>query len=330
MLLTQLEYFDALARERHFGRAAASCHITTSTMSEAIRKLEAELDVPLVNRGKSSFQSLTAEGELLLGHARRIIADQRRLIEDLTAAGGNLETILRLGVIPSGDARAAAFVARLTAAHPGIRVEMTTGMAAADLVDRLHSHALDAAIVHPVEAVQGTPRRDSLEVTPLAPLRFGVVLTSGLLDTLGPVAAEIADRGMITGRELQRLPLALLRRGMRARAVFDELARESGLAVTPTVESDAASSLVVLAATGHWAAVVPEDEPEAVGDGSWAPAQTPAQTPAPAQTLALRLEMPVVELPCAVVRLAARPVSRLARAVDAAATAIDTGTDVRG
>ena len=40
MLLTQLRYFEALARERHFGRAAASCFVTTSTLSEAIRKLE--------------------------------------------------------------------------------------------------------------------------------------------------------------------------------------------------------------------------------------------------------------------------------------------------
>ncbi|CAM5413594.1 LysR family transcriptional regulator [Corynebacterium variabile] len=57
MLLTQLEYFDALARERHFGRAAASCFVTTSTMSEAVRKLEAELGVPLVNRGRSSSRT---------------------------------------------------------------------------------------------------------------------------------------------------------------------------------------------------------------------------------------------------------------------------------
>lgn len=51
MLLSQLAYFEALAREEHFGRAAESCYVSTSTLSEAIRKLEAEVGFPLVNRG---------------------------------------------------------------------------------------------------------------------------------------------------------------------------------------------------------------------------------------------------------------------------------------
>jgi DNA-binding transcriptional LysR family regulator len=45
MLLRQLEYLSALAREGHFGRAAAACHVSQPALSAAIRKLEAELDV---------------------------------------------------------------------------------------------------------------------------------------------------------------------------------------------------------------------------------------------------------------------------------------------
>ncbi|WP_346921795.1 helix-turn-helix domain-containing protein [Glutamicibacter creatinolyticus] len=61
-MLRQLEYFVALAREQHFARAAAACYVSQPALSEAIRKLEAELGVPLVRRGHS-FQGLTAEGE---------------------------------------------------------------------------------------------------------------------------------------------------------------------------------------------------------------------------------------------------------------------------
>lgn len=58
MLFRQLEYLVALARERHFARAAQSCSVSQPTLSEAIRKLEEELDVPLVRRGRS-YQGLT-------------------------------------------------------------------------------------------------------------------------------------------------------------------------------------------------------------------------------------------------------------------------------
>lgn len=313
MLLTQLEYFDALARERHFGRAAASCFVTTSTMSESVRKLEAELGVPLVNRGRSSFQDLTPEGELLLTHVRRILADRRRLVEDLTAAGGHLTTTLRLGTIPSGDTRAAAVIARLTTAHPGIRVEVSPGIGTGGLVERLRSHDLDAAVIHPVDDIDGAVDLDGLTLTPLEPVRYAVVLTESLLETLGPGLGPShgpdAGRDRITAVDLAKLPVALLARGMFARACFDRATASAGVTVTPAVESDSVSSLVAFAATGQWAAVVP------VG--------TPGTSTSDLRLLPLT--DPVVELPAAVARLATRPVTRLGTAVDNAAAGVDSG-----
>ena len=74
MLFRQLEYFVALARERHFAHAANACHVSQPALSEAIRKLEHELKVPLVRRGQK-FEGLTPEGERLVHWARRILAD---------------------------------------------------------------------------------------------------------------------------------------------------------------------------------------------------------------------------------------------------------------
>ena len=62
MFPRQLEYLVALDRERHFGRAAAACHVSQPALSEAIRSLERELGVPLVVRGRR-FEGLTPEGE---------------------------------------------------------------------------------------------------------------------------------------------------------------------------------------------------------------------------------------------------------------------------
>lgn len=58
MLLRQLEYLVSLARERHFARAADACYVSQPSLSAAIRKLEQELDVPIVRRGRR-FEGLT-------------------------------------------------------------------------------------------------------------------------------------------------------------------------------------------------------------------------------------------------------------------------------
>lgn len=65
MLLRQLEYLVALARERHFARAAAACFVSQPSLSAAIRRLEHELDVPIVRRGRR-YEGLTPEGEVVI------------------------------------------------------------------------------------------------------------------------------------------------------------------------------------------------------------------------------------------------------------------------
>ena len=54
MTLTELKYIVAVARERHFGRAAEACFVSQPTLSVAIKKLEEELDVKIFERGASS------------------------------------------------------------------------------------------------------------------------------------------------------------------------------------------------------------------------------------------------------------------------------------
>ncbi|MFC9618874.1 LysR family transcriptional regulator [Streptomyces sp. NPDC056930] len=58
MLLRRLKYLAALARERHFDRAAAACYVSQPPLSAAIRRFEHELDVPIVRRGRR-YEGLT-------------------------------------------------------------------------------------------------------------------------------------------------------------------------------------------------------------------------------------------------------------------------------
>src|SRR5437763_15069617 len=74
MDLRQLRYLVALAEERHFTRAATREHIAQPALSQQIRRLEAELGLPLVSRTTRSV-SMTDAGDLLVGRARRILAE---------------------------------------------------------------------------------------------------------------------------------------------------------------------------------------------------------------------------------------------------------------
>ncbi len=100
MLVRQLVYLAALARERHFARAAAACNITQPALSTAIKQLEEELGVPLVDRDKR-FKGFTPEGQEVLLWARRILSDYDSLRQGIQNAKRSLTGTLRLGVIPS-------------------------------------------------------------------------------------------------------------------------------------------------------------------------------------------------------------------------------------
>ena len=80
--IRQLEYLLALARERHFGRAASACHVSQPTLSVAIRKLEHELDVVIVLRGQR-FEGFTPEGQRVVTWAHRILAERNELLADI-------------------------------------------------------------------------------------------------------------------------------------------------------------------------------------------------------------------------------------------------------
>ena len=85
MTLTDLRYIVALARERHFGRAAEKCHVSQPTLSVAVKKLEEQLGVPLFERGVGEVRT-TPIGEQIIAQAARVLAEAGRVTE-LAAAG---------------------------------------------------------------------------------------------------------------------------------------------------------------------------------------------------------------------------------------------------
>ena len=98
MTLTELRYIVAVARERHFGRAAEACFVSQPTLSVAIKKLEEELDVKIFERGASEV-SVTPLGEEIVRQAQAVI-EQAAAIKEIAKRGKDpLAGPLRLGVI---------------------------------------------------------------------------------------------------------------------------------------------------------------------------------------------------------------------------------------
>jgi LysR family hydrogen peroxide-inducible transcriptional activator len=98
MTLTELKYIVAVARERHFGRAAEACFVSQPTLSVAIKKLEDELGVVLFERGSSEV-SLTPSGERIVVQAQRVLDEAARVKELAKQGKDPLSGALRVGVI---------------------------------------------------------------------------------------------------------------------------------------------------------------------------------------------------------------------------------------
>src|SRR5690606_12336845 len=98
MTLTELRYIVAVARERHFGRAAEACFVSQPTLSVAVRKLEEELGVTLFERGVGEV-AITPVGERIIEQAQRVL-EEAALVKELAKQGKDpLSGPLRLGVI---------------------------------------------------------------------------------------------------------------------------------------------------------------------------------------------------------------------------------------
>lgn len=98
MTLTELKYIVAVARERHFGRAAEACFVSQPTLSVAIRKLEDELGVQLFERGSTEI-SVTPTGQQIVEQAQRVL-EQTNTIRELARQGKDpLSGPLRVGII---------------------------------------------------------------------------------------------------------------------------------------------------------------------------------------------------------------------------------------
>jgi len=242
MLLKHLQYLTALARERHFARAAAACKVTQPTLSAGIKQLEEKLGLLVVQRGKR-FEGLTPEGERVLAWAHRITTDTESLEQEASRLRGGLAGHLRLGVIPAALPAVPVLAGPLTRRHPGV-VLTVLSTSSIDIQNGLDEFRLDAGITY-------------LDNEPLAHVRT-VPLYREQYVLLTPAEGVLARRASVTWREVADLPLCLMTPDMQNRRIMNAHFAEAGASVTPALETNSVFTLCSLVRGGYWSTVLPD------------------------------------------------------------------------
>jgi DNA-binding transcriptional LysR family regulator len=159
MDIRQLQYLVALAREKHFTRAAQACHVTQPTLSGRIRQLEQELGVPIVERGHR-FHGLTPDGERVLKWANAILDNWTSLQQDIATlrdTSGALSGRLSVGVIPSALPMAALMTKAIQARHPQIELTILS-QSSIEILRHLEDFSIDVGLTYldnePIEGMR--------------------------------------------------------------------------------------------------------------------------------------------------------------------------------
>src|SRR5450432_1674723 len=146
MFIRQLDYLVTLAREKHFAKAAEACHVSQPALSSAIRSLEKELGIMIVQRGRR-FIGLTVEGERVLVWAQQTLASLSHMREDAAVAKSSMAGSLRVGAIPTTMTVTAFITAPCRAAYPNIRYAVSS-LSSESIAGQLDRFELDLGLTY--------------------------------------------------------------------------------------------------------------------------------------------------------------------------------------
>ena len=251
MTLTELKYIVAVARDKHFGRAAEACFVSQPTLSVAIKKLEEELDVKIFERGASEV-SVTPLGEQIVRQAQQVI-EQAQAIREIAKRGKDpVSGPLRMGIIYTIGPYLLPDLVRQTIARVPQMPLMLQENFTAKLLEMLRTGELDCAIM-------AEPFPDTgLAVAPLYDEPFLAAV---------PTGHHLAKRKVISAEELKQETMLLLGTGHCFRdhvlEVCPEYARfvstgEDRDGIRKSFEGSSLETIKYMVASGMGVTVVPQ------------------------------------------------------------------------
>jgi DNA-binding transcriptional LysR family regulator len=252
MDIRQIQYLAALAREKHFTRAAQACNVTQPTLSGRIRQLEQELGVPIVERGQR-YIGLTSEGERVLKWAHLILDSWQSLNQELAqikGKKGELVGRLVLGVVPSALPMVSQLTKAMQAAHPSVDFSILSH-SSEEIIRALHDFSIEAGITY-------------LDNEPVEGLLQAVLYRERYCLFVGE-AHELAKAKTVTWFEAAQLPLCLLTPNMQNRRIIDRAFLAANAQPSPRLETNSIMNLFSSVRTMGLASIMPEYFQNALG-----------------------------------------------------------------
>lgn len=252
MELRQLRYLVTLSEERHFTRAAAREHIAQPALSQQIRRLEAEVGVPLVERTTRSV-AMTAAGELLVARAHRILAEVEAAQDELGALAGVKGGRLAVGALHTmGPVDLSLLLTSFHRSHPAVELTVRE-QSSEELAEMLRVDVIDLAFLSVTERIQSR----GLELHPL--------MSEELVAVLAP-QHPLAGRAGVRLIDLAGDPFISFRPGSRLRELLDSAAAGAGFEPRIALESNESRRIRSLVSGGLGVAILPRSD--AAGPGA--------------------------------------------------------------
>jgi DNA-binding transcriptional LysR family regulator len=298
MDIRQLQYLAALAREKHFTRAAAACNITQPTLSGRIRQLELELEVLIVERGQR-YRGLTPEGERVLKWAHVILKSWQSMQEELghlKEYDSGLRGRLVLGGIPSALPMIPLLTKKIRVIHPGIDFTVLSH-SSEEILRGIADFSIDVGITYlDNEPIEG------LLATPLYTERYCQFV---------PETHPLASRTSVTWREAAEEPLCLLTPNMQNRRIIDRAFDTADCHPSPRLETNSVINLCSNVRLMGLASIMPQYILDVLGNMSG--------------VTAIPLDAPTVEHSVGLVVAARDPLSPLIEALRQTAALLTPG-----
>jgi LysR family transcriptional regulator, transcription activator of glutamate synthase operon len=239
--LRQLRSVEAVARHRHFTRAAEELHVAQSALSHQVRRLEEELGTPLFER-TSRRVTPTEAGQAIAARARRVLAEVEGARAEVDELRGVLRGRIWIGpLLPAGDLDVPGLLARFRQAHPGVEVGLREGIAA-EMLRLLAADELDAAFCLLAGEIP-----DELAIEPLS--------HDEVVAAFAPDRAPAAPH--VSVADLAQHQIIAPRRGSAITTVLDQRFADAGEPLRLALESGDPFLLRSLAARGFATAILP-------------------------------------------------------------------------
>ena len=249
MDLRQLRYFEAVARHRHFTRAADELHVAQSAVSHQVQRLERELGIELLRRTTRSVEP-TEAGALVAARARAVLAESEALLGEVEELRGLVRGRLTVGALLfGGELDIPAILAAFTTEFPHVEVGVREGTAQR-MLEMLRDGSLDVAFAlenerpEEIEGIELSSEELTAAISPRHPLASDAPLR----------VERLADHALIAFQP-----------GSSTRAMVDAALARAGVQPRVAVEANDLALVRSMAARGLGVAVLPRSFAELPG-----------------------------------------------------------------